>query len=345
MFPGCLEPSLQSDLVLVSRDGVRSPCHAALLAVFSPLLANILGEVEDQEIILDWESSLVTSLLQYLYTGEVRLEQEEHKEDLQEMMGHLGIVSPETFPDLKLELELEETDNLPSELPALRPCYVGLENIKLPVENILTAGVKEGDISNKNNVCPDCGKSFTRKSNMREHVANFHSEQTPGEFHCIICLKTFRKRSNLRVHLAKVHDKIPAKIRRDIYKNIQPIQIQPEKIEVEREEKEVISTSDREGEDQVMQEQSFLLKPPSNSPKQSVKKQSDNVASPNDDNAKKHPCLDVYPALSLVELLHCCALIGRELHALKGPIIGALSDATPAVLCHKEPARASKAPY
>ena len=50
-------------------------------------------------------------------------------------------------------------------------------------------------------------------------------------------------------------------------------------------------------------------------------------------------------ALSLVELLHYCALIGRELHALKGPIIGALSDATPALLCHKEPARASKAPY
>ena len=55
--------------------------------------------------------------------------------------------------------------------------------------------------------------------------------------------------------------------------------------------------------------------------------------------------LDVYPAFSLVELLHYCALIGRELHALKGPIIGALSDATPALLCHKEPARASKAPY
>ena len=26
---------------------------------------------------------------------------------------------------------------------------------------------------------------------------------------------------------------------------------------------------------------------------------------------------DVYPALSLVELLHCCALIGRELHSVE----------------------------
>ena len=47
---------------------------------------------------------------------------------------------------------------------------------------------------------------------------------------------------------------------------------------------------------------------------------------------------EIRPAFSLVELLHYCALIGRELHALKGPIIGALSDATPALLCHKEPA-------
>ena len=45
--------------------------------------------------------------------------------------------------------------------------------------------------------------------------------------------------------------------------------------------------------------------------------------------------VDIYPGLSLVELLHYCPLIGRELHSV----------ATPALLCHKEPARASKAPY
>ena len=39
--------------------------------------------------------------------------------------------------------------------------------------------------------------------------------------------------------------------------------------------------------------------------------------------------------LSYVEECRDLALIGREFH----------SDATPALLCHKEPARASKAPY
>ena len=54
--------------------------------------------------------------------------------------------------------------------------------------------------------------------------------------------------------------------------------------------------------------------------------------------------IEIYPAFSLVELLQCCALIGPKLHALKGPTIGALSVATLAVLCHKEPARRIQSP-
>ena len=43
---------------------------------------------------------------------------------------------------------------------------------------------------------------------------------------------------------------------------------------------------------------------------------------------------DIYPGLSLVELLHYCSLIGRELQSV----------ATPALLCHKEPARRIQSP-
>ena len=44
---------------------------------------------------------------------------------------------------------------------------------------------------------------------------------------------------------------------------------------------------------------------------------------------------EIYPGLSLVELLHYCPLIGRELHSV----------ASPALLCHKEPAQGNGAPY
>ena len=46
-------------------------------------------------------------------------------------------------------------------------------------------------------------------------------------------------------------------------------------------------------------------------------------------------------ALSLVESFRMV----KYFHALKGPIIGALSDATSAILCHKEPARRKNEPY
>ena len=46
-------------------------------------------------------------------------------------------------------------------------------------------------------------------------------------------------------------------------------------------------------------------------------------------------------SLSLVESF----IVLKYFHALKGPIIGTLSDATSAILCHKEPARRKNEPY
>ena len=67
-------------------------------------------EVEEQEIILDWEAHLVTSLLYYLYTGQVRVPGQEDGERLEEMMVALEIVSRHCPADLKVEeIEREST--------------------------------------------------------------------------------------------------------------------------------------------------------------------------------------------------------------------------------------------
>ena len=96
--------------------------------------------MEEQEIILDWEAHLVTSLLQYLYTGQVRVPGQEEGERLEEMMVALEIVSRLCPADLKVE---EEEAEIP---PSVRPCYVGLENIKLQLENIQTEGETKEEI-------------------------------------------------------------------------------------------------------------------------------------------------------------------------------------------------------
>ena len=49
MSPASLDPTLQPDMTLISSEGVRADCHAAVLAVSSPLLANILGELAEGE--------------------------------------------------------------------------------------------------------------------------------------------------------------------------------------------------------------------------------------------------------------------------------------------------------
>lgn len=78
--------------------------------------------------------------------------------------------------------------------------------------------------------------------------------------------------------------------------SLENIKIQPENIEVEREEKEEMPTTEREGEDQLMQEQSILLKPLSNNPRKSVrssKRDRDNAASRiTTATTKKFQCLE-----------------------------------------------------
>ena len=71
-------------------------------------------EMEGQEVILDWESHLVTTLLQYLYTGEVRVMGGKERERLEEMMRELGVVSRHCPADMKVEEEEKEEETPPS---------------------------------------------------------------------------------------------------------------------------------------------------------------------------------------------------------------------------------------
>ena len=55
-------------------------------------------------------------------------------------------------------------------------------------------------------------------------------------------------------------------------------------------------------------------------------------------------CLHTSRYSALLSLVESSRVL-KYFHAPKGPVIGALSDATPAVLCHKEPARRKNTPY
>ena len=45
--------------------------------------------------------------------------------------------------------------------------------------------------------CPQCGKSFSKKTNMTNHIKSQHEEK---KFKCTICDKLFKRKDHLQVH-------------------------------------------------------------------------------------------------------------------------------------------------
>ena len=53
--------------------------------------------------------------------------------------------------------------------------------------------------------CEICGYSFSRKSNMTQHVLSVHEEKKP--FKCNNCHYSCSEKGSLTKHVASVHDK------------------------------------------------------------------------------------------------------------------------------------------
>ena len=55
--------------------------------------------------------------------------------------------------------------------------------------------------------CSDCGKSFTRKSDLKRHINTIHSESQKivNHFYCQFCPRHFGRKDNLIRHVSKNH--------------------------------------------------------------------------------------------------------------------------------------------
>ena len=57
----------------------------------------------------------------------------------------------------------------------------------------------------KNPECPDCDKSFKKKSGLQVHVQTFHEGKKP--YKCSLCEKCFSSKALLSRHFNQVHEK------------------------------------------------------------------------------------------------------------------------------------------
>jgi len=52
--------------------------------------------------------------------------------------------------------------------------------------------------------CPECGKEYSNNSNLKQHIANVHSQSHAWET-CPACCKQFKTRQYLQVHMLSSH--------------------------------------------------------------------------------------------------------------------------------------------
>lgn len=53
-------------------------------------------------------------------------------------------------------------------------------------------------------VCPECGKTYSSNSNLKQHMANVHAPAVRTQV-CTVCCKTFKTKQYLQVHLLASH--------------------------------------------------------------------------------------------------------------------------------------------
>ena len=55
-------------------------------------------------------------------------------------------------------------------------------------------------------LCPECGKSFPKKDNLKRHIAQTHKGEKLNL--CTICGKSFGEKGHLKKHISEVHESI-----------------------------------------------------------------------------------------------------------------------------------------
>merc|ERR1719186_1883010 len=53
--------------------------------------------------------------------------------------------------------------------------------------------------------CPDCGHQFNKRSNLKMHIMNVHTEYSAEELTCLVCHKQMKNPSGLLSHIRNVH--------------------------------------------------------------------------------------------------------------------------------------------
>lgn len=223
-----------TDVTLVCEDGDHMEAHKVILAASSPLFLNILTKLKNPHPMIYMKSIAkhnLSSVLSYIYKGEVSIEQMELDSFLvlAEELQLKGLTRNDTSQELenpkqtptkvKVEekmdlsdnnlLSVEETKNASMEGNAQNYNVIvvnnseGIEELDRKIENIM-------ERSDGGYLCILCGKRTKDKPKMRGHIEAYHIKGFTHE--CKICGRSYKSRASLQVHNSTSHRKVEANL-------------------------------------------------------------------------------------------------------------------------------------
>ena len=217
---GSLYSSVESsDVTLVCDDQVKFKAHKFVLKSCSPVFKSILEEANETDKAIVYlrgvNQAELGTVLEFIYLGQAALYQERMNEflklgkDLQikqlkevqdevdqnekesEVANEEIVIDNNDYIVSFEENELASGDDIPynnSEIKA-----VSTEDLVDKVSSI---------ISSYDTTCPQCGKVFTQRASMMQHVREIHEGK---KFPCNMCSYQATRSSNLTQHKLRVH--------------------------------------------------------------------------------------------------------------------------------------------
>ena len=203
-----------SDVTLVCDDQVKFKAHKFVLKSCSPVFKSILEEANETDKPIVYlrgvNQAELGTVLEFIYLGQAALYQERMNEFLK-LGRDLQIKQLKEVQDQDDQNE-KENEVANEELVIASFNDISYNNSEIEAVSTDNLDYKGSSIiSSYDTSCPQCGKVFTQRASMLQHVREIHEGK---KFPCNMCPYQATRSSNLTQHKLRVH-KLELKVKKN----------------------------------------------------------------------------------------------------------------------------------
>ena len=210
------------DVTIVTDDSEQIAAHKLVLSASSEYFKNIFKKSKHSHLLLCLEgvtSTDVRNMMDYIYNGELQIFQEDldrflnvaHRLKLEGLANNDPNINQEEqvnyFEIEPFKKEKVQHQKKPYQAERQEMSVIAKLDTSINISDnfsVVDVKIEENIVRNAENMweCLQCGRSFARKDNLKNHVET-HLEGL--SFDCPMCEKTFRSRHSLTMHKHRFH--------------------------------------------------------------------------------------------------------------------------------------------